>query len=91
MITNHGGLLTLCRKLSSAETSARTGGMLADVMGLGKTLTMLTAVASSKEAAERHREMYVQDEGQLVAARGTLVVVTSRRKSKSSPICCSEF
>lgn len=55
-------------------------------MGLGKTLTMLTAVASSKKAAERHCEMYIQGQRQLAPTKGTLVVVTSRRKL-SGPSC----
>lgn len=56
-------------------------------MGLGKTLTMLMAIASSKRAAERHSETYVQDQRQLFPTKGTLVVVTSRRKlSRSSSL-----
>lgn len=53
-------------------------------MGLGKTLSMLTAIALSKEAAGRHCETYFQDQKQLVPAKGTLVVVTSRRKLSGS-------
>lgn len=45
---------------------------------------MLTAIASSKEAAGRHCETYFQDQQQLVPVKGTLVVVTSRRKSSGS-------
>lgn len=91
MTKTRGILLTGCRKAESIEIDARTGGILADVMGLGKTLTMLTVIACSKEAAEKHRETRAQDKAQLNAARGTLVVVTSRRKSEHSPSppCCN--
>lgn len=41
---------------------------------------MLTAIASSKEAAERYCDTYIQDQRQLVPTKGTLVVVTSRRR-----------
>lgn len=65
--------------MSDVEADAHTGGILGDVMGLGKTLTMLTAVASSKRVAEGYCETYIQGPWQLVPAKGTLVVVTSRR------------
>lgn len=55
-------------------------------MGLGKSLAMLAAVASSKKAAEIHCETYVQGQRQLVPTKGTLVVVTSRRKL-NRPLC----
>lgn len=51
-------------------------------MGLGKTLTMLAVVASSMKTAEAYNENYFQDQRRLIPARGTLVVVTSRRKSR---------
>lgn len=53
-------------------------------MGLGKTLTMLMVIASSKKAAERYGETYVHDQRRLVPIKGTLVVVTSRRKLNGS-------
>lgn len=49
-------------------------------MGLGKTLTMLAVIASSKKTAEIYGEDYFQDQRRLIPARGTLVVVTSRRR-----------
>lgn len=58
-------------------------------MGLGKTLAMLMAIASSKQTAEIHRETFFQDQRRLVPSKGTLVVVTSRRKlSGSSSLQC---
>lgn len=53
-------------------------------MGLGKTLTMLAAVGSSKKAAEGYYETYIQGPRQLVPSKGTLVVVTSRRMLSES-------
>lgn len=55
-------------------------------MGLGKTLTMLMAIASSKKASERYGETYVQDQRKLCPTKGTLVVVTSRLKLSGSSV-----
>lgn len=41
---------------------------------------MLAVVASSKKTAEIHSENYFQDQRKLIPSKGTLVVVTSRRK-----------
>lgn len=41
---------------------------------------MLAVIASSKRTAETYNENYFQDQRRLIPARGTLVVVTSRRK-----------
>lgn len=72
------------RNSNEVDAGAHTGGILADVMGLGKTLTMLMAIVLSKKAAERYGETNVQDQRQLVPTKGTLVVVTSRRKLSGS-------
>lgn len=42
---------------------------------------MLAVVASSKKTAQIHCENYFQNQRRLNPAKGTLVVVTSRRKS----------
>ena len=52
---------------------------MADVMGLGKTLTMLSAVVCSKHAAaEFTKNDSCVMRGRLT--RATLIIVTSRRK-----------
>ena len=60
------------------------GGILADVMGLGKTLTVLSAVIHSMDEACHFvlpsREISVDDD-LVCRTRATLVVVPSQRKS----------
>lgn len=68
---------------ANAAPSMAMGGILADVMGLGKTLTMLASIAtSSLAAASFQREdtdlEAVQSTGHRTSA--TLVVVTSTRR-----------
>ncbi|KAF4980976.1 hypothetical protein FZEAL_3133 [Fusarium zealandicum] len=56
------------------------GGIIADVMGLGKTLTMLTSILHSLPSADRHGMFYQDDIHQMcnqIPTRATLVVVTS--------------
>ena len=56
------------------------GGIVADVMGLGKTLTMLSAIIYLKSDAKKFAQ--INNEGSMFTSTGaTLVVVTSRRKS----------
>jgi len=57
---------------------------VADVMGLGKTLTMLSAVICSKNAATEFAKI---DSCRTRArpTRATLIVVTSRRKPHPIP------
>jgi len=63
------------------------GGILADIMGLGKTLTMISAiVASLDEAANFAAAADREDNSQMELPQGhksraTLVVVTSIRMS----------
>lgn len=60
------------------------GGILADVMGLGKTLSMISAIASSLSQATEYAREENRDFVSLVSgcrSRATLVVVTSMRKS----------
>lgn len=57
---------------------------MADVMGLGKTLTMLSAVVHSKKVASE----FAKSDSVAVTenlTRATLIVVTSRRKSLQVP------
>lgn len=52
------------------------GGILADVMGLGKTLSVLTLIASTMRSANDYQSLH-QPSG--MRTRATLVVVTSAR------------
>jgi SNF2 family DNA or RNA helicase len=59
------------------------GGILADVMGLGKTLTMLTAIVHSMDEAFRFTLLSSEISGDdhiEYSTRATLVVVPSARK-----------
>jgi len=60
------------------------GGIIADVMGLGKTLTMISAVVASLARATEHATAKDQDSvhpSSGCQSRATLVVVTSMRSS----------
>ncbi|KAF2168317.1 hypothetical protein M409DRAFT_65759 [Zasmidium cellare ATCC 36951] len=51
------------------------GGILADVMGLGKTLSILALVAETREAARRFRREGPEDrDGQLTNSKATLII-----------------
>lgn len=68
------------------------GGILADVMGLGKTLSMISAVVSSlPQAAESARAGYQKCTLPVsrYRTRATLVIVTSMRKSSLVPLFLS--
>jgi SNF2 family DNA or RNA helicase len=58
-----------------------TGGILADAMGLGKTLTMISAIVSTAREAERFSAGFDCDEAGneevVPRTRATLVVVSS--------------
>ncbi|KAK4183032.1 P-loop containing nucleoside triphosphate hydrolase protein [Podospora australis] len=56
------------------------GGILADVMGLGKTLTMLSSIVCTKEDAENHGS-YGKEPGAtgLQSTKATLIVLPSRQ------------
>jgi SNF2 family DNA or RNA helicase len=59
--------------------SYSTGGILADVMGLGKTLTMIATIVSTLELSRQHFiNPDADDSGRRTGA--TLVVVTSMRE-----------
>ncbi|KAI5861653.1 SNF2 family N-terminal domain-containing protein [Durotheca rogersii] len=60
------------------------GGLVADAMGLGKTLTMLTAISHSMPEAEDFSNFYDKGVGK-VPTKATLVVVSSARNSHFSP------
>jgi SNF2 family DNA or RNA helicase len=62
------------------------GGLIADMMGLGKTLTMLAAILHSMSAAEDFGTFFQSTEDECankVFTKATLVVVSSARKSKA--------
>lgn len=63
-----------------------SGGILADVMGLGKTLSILALIASTMQSANGYQpwqntELQERCSISGVCTRATLVVVTSARKS----------
>lgn len=63
-----------------------SGGILADVMGLGKTLSILALIASTMQSANDYQpwqntELQERRSISGVYTRATLVVVTSARKS----------
>jgi SNF2 family DNA or RNA helicase len=66
-----------------------TGGILADAMGLGKTLTMISAIVTTAREAEQFSVSFdLNDIGNVETVhrtRATLVVVTSMRKSQLHP------
>ncbi|KAI8951872.1 SNF2 family N-terminal domain-containing protein [Xylaria longipes] len=56
------------------------GGLIADVMGLGKTLTMLTAILQSMSVAEEFGNFYERSDDELmekIRTKATLVIVSS--------------
>ncbi|KAI1477417.1 SNF2 family N-terminal domain-containing protein [Daldinia eschscholtzii] len=60
--------------------SASFGGLIADIMGLGKTLTMLAAILHSVPAAELFSNFYDKTEGGYTGknrTKATLIVVPS--------------
>ncbi|RFN45450.1 hypothetical protein FIE12Z_10316 [Fusarium flagelliforme] len=69
-----------CLLLNSGKTGL--GGILADVMGLGKTLTMLTAILCSKQLEDPYPSCTASASGENEPERSnsTLVVLPSRRK-----------
>jgi hypothetical protein len=77
---------SLAERKSSAKQKAPSwaiGGILADMMGLGKSLTMISAIASTLIHAREtlHMSKVVTDNaGWLVPSSATLVVVTSTRE-----------
>ena len=68
------------------------GGILADGMGLGKTLTMISTIVRTAEAARLFAENdgdvseTKSDEVRRVASRSTLVIVPSPREFHAPPI-----
>lgn len=73
--------ITGMRRHSQPEIAA--GGIIADKMGLGKTLTMLSAIVHSRDDAFRFETLYsplLKCEDSLCSSRATLVVVPSTRK-----------
>ncbi|KAH7196368.1 SNF2 family N-terminal domain-containing protein [Fusarium flagelliforme] len=68
-----------CLLLNSGKTGL--GGILADVMGLGKTLTMLTAILCSKQLEDPYPSCTASASGENEPERSnsTLVVLPSRQ------------
>jgi len=72
---------------SDQVPSSAMGGILADVMGLGKTLSILSAILSSQHISlsyQNAKDNKVQEDANYpsgLRSRATLVVVTSIRKS----------
>ncbi|KAI0188849.1 SNF2 family N-terminal domain-containing protein [Astrocystis sublimbata] len=66
--------------ISESPLSPCAGGLIADVMGLGKTLTMLTAIVQTFPAAEDFAHFYMEDRVVSKAkprTKATLVIVSS--------------
>lgn len=59
--------------------SFATGGILADIMGLGKTLTMITAILGTLDEATTH-EQQADVVTNYYRCKATLVVVSSIRE-----------
>ena len=68
------------------------GGIIADDMGLGKSLTMLSAIASSTALASDYARSETcrtrNYDDPVIAARSTLIVVPSTRQSFFTPERC---
>lgn len=65
------------------ETSVSFGGIIADVMGLGKTLTTLAAILYSLPEAKLFSDFYkkpLEKKAHRVRTKATLVVVPSARQ-----------
>ncbi|KAH6873890.1 SNF2 family N-terminal domain-containing protein [Thelonectria olida] len=76
----------LTGELRSATGPGCRGGIIADVMGLGKTLTMLATVLHSLPSAEAFEKFYGLSAAQnssKVRTRATLVVVSSAQLLES--------
>lgn len=61
------------------------GGIIADAMGLGKTLTMITAIILTISQSSRHAANTISDHsgqagGAVPQGQATLVVVISKRE-----------
>ncbi|RYN54412.1 hypothetical protein AA0118_g8668 [Alternaria tenuissima] len=61
-------------KSEAPECREARGGILADDMGLGKSLTMLSAIASSLQDAETFAK---QSSNVLTPSRATLIIIPS--------------
>ncbi|KAF4469014.1 DNA repair rad5, partial [Fusarium albosuccineum] len=73
----HRSLTSRAKKFSSNTSHLCLGGILADIMGLGKTLTTLATAAFSKHAALEFENIQVATPYQRT--RGTLIVATSHQ------------
>jgi len=68
--------------IRNAVPSYSTGGILADVMGLGKTLTMLSSIATTLDDAKQWSTHRMGNAASKATwrSRATLVVVPSMRE-----------
>jgi SNF2 family DNA or RNA helicase len=76
-------LLTLEHRSANAIPSMALGGILADVMGLGKTLTMIASIHSTRLTAatfQKGNTDIEMDQPTHLRTSATLVVVTSTRE-----------
>ncbi|KAJ4266325.1 hypothetical protein NW762_004309 [Fusarium torreyae] len=74
------------KKKRNTMSSTSYGGIIADVVGLGKTLTMLTAILHSLPSAEKHGMFYQREHNMSLdetPTGATLVVVTSAQLIES--------
>jgi hypothetical protein len=77
--------MTVSARPKDAVPSYALGGILADAMGLGKTLTMiavivLTASHATKYMADSRRDIPAPVSDETPRSRATLVVATSKRE-----------
>jgi SNF2 family DNA or RNA helicase len=71
--------LTQSDSIAYSIPSLALGGILADVMGLGKTLTMISAIVCSRAQAAEYAKSQQGNEPLAQRTRATLIVVTSMR------------
>jgi SNF2-related domain len=74
--------LTGCDRAKDDIPSYSKGGILADVMGLGKTLSMISGIVSSSRHAREYataRHQIFASSASVCRSRATLVIVTSMR------------
>jgi len=72
----------ITKELQCHRPDPALGGIIADVMGLGKTLTVLAAICSTLEQARQsiNQLNHFVEGSHLYRSKSTLVVVPSSRK-----------
>jgi SWI/SNF-related matrix-associated actin-dependent regulator of chromatin subfamily A3 len=70
--------------ISPSAPSETGGGILADEMGMGKSLTVLSHIARTSDRSRTWAELTSSEDGDLlnetIASRSTLIVVPSARE-----------